>query len=81
MVFPNNDIKRWPAIKLAVNRTQSVMGRIKFLTISIITINIIKTVGVPWGSKWDNICLVFFIHPNIIKASQNVKDNGNVMVK
>jgi len=58
--FPNRDIRRCPAIKLAVNRTHKVMGRIKFLTNSIITINIIRGGGVPWGSRWDSICLMFF---------------------
>lgn len=77
--FPNKDIKRWPAIKLAVKRTQSVIGRIILLTISIMTINIIRRVGVPWGKRCASICLVFLIHPNIIKDSQKVRDKGRVI--
>jgi len=47
-----NLIKRCPATMLAANRTDSVIGRIKFLTNSIITIRGIKAPGVPVGTKW-----------------------------
>ncbi len=36
----------------------------------------IRTLGVPWGTKWESILLVFTVHPNIIRASQNVRDMG-----
>ncbi len=49
--FPRSDISRWPAIRLAVRRTHKVMGRIRLLTSSIITIKFIRGTGVPWGSK------------------------------
>jgi len=74
--FPNKDIRRCPAIKFAVSRTHKVIGRIMFLTSSIITMNIIRTLGVPWGTKWESILLVLLVHPNNIKASQNVRDIG-----
>jgi len=45
--FPNKVIKRCPAIKLAVSRTHKVMGRIRFLVISITTIKDISAAGVP----------------------------------
>jgi len=45
--FPKSDMSKCPAIKFAVNRTHNVIGRIMFLTSSIITINIIKEEGVP----------------------------------
>jgi len=79
--FPNKDMRRWPAMRLAVRRTHKVIGRIIFLTSSIMTINIIKVPGVPWGTKWDNMWFVFFNHPNSIKESQNVKDKGRVTVR
>ena len=41
--FPNSVINKCPAIKFAVNRTHNVMGRIRFLTNSIITIKDIRT--------------------------------------
>ncbi len=49
--LPSRDINRCPAIMFAVNRTHKVIGRIKFLTSSIITIKFINAIGVPWGSK------------------------------
>jgi len=47
----SNVSSKCPAIKFAVNRTHSVIGRIMFLTISIITINDTRAVGVPCGTK------------------------------
>lgn len=67
-LFPISDINRCPAIMFAVNRTANDPGRIILLILSIITINGIKTLGVPVGTKWQNIILVFFVHPNIIIA-------------
>jgi hypothetical protein len=45
--FPSRVISRCPAIRLAVSRTHKVIGRIMFLVSSIITINDIRTTGVP----------------------------------
>jgi len=78
--LPSKDIRRCPAIKFAVNRTHKVIGRIKLLTSSIITINIIKALGVPWGTKWDSMWFVFLVQPNNINDNQNVKDKGKVTV-
>jgi len=39
----------------AVRRTASVPGRIKLLIVSIITMNGISIVGVPWGTRCSNI--------------------------
>lgn len=36
-----------------------------FLIVSIQIIKGINIIGVPWGTKWLNIWLVFFSHPNI----------------
>jgi len=46
-LFPNRVNNRCPAIMFAVKRTASVPGRIRFLIVSIITINGINMVGVP----------------------------------
>lgn len=70
----NNVINKCPEIIFAVNRIQRVIGRIKLLIVSIITINGIKIIGVPWGIIWENIKLVFLIHINIIKPNHNGKD-------
>ena len=42
---------KWPATMLAANRTERVIGRIKFLIVSIRTIKGIKTLGVPRGTR------------------------------
>lgn len=44
-------ISRWPAVKLAVNRTPRARGRMNRLIVSIITRMGISAVGVPSGSK------------------------------
>lgn len=62
-VFPNNVNNKWPAIILAESRTAKVPGRITFLIVSIITIKGIRTEGVPWGTKWANICFELLIQP------------------
>ena len=46
-VFPNKVSNKCPAIIFAANRTASVPGRIKFLIVSINTINGMRTTGVP----------------------------------
>lgn len=55
IVFPNNAISKWPAIKFADRRTARAMGRIIFLVNSIITIIGIRMGGVPLGTKCLNI--------------------------
>jgi len=37
-----------------------------FLIVSMITIDGINMVGVPWGIKCSNMWLIFLIHPNSI---------------
>lgn len=78
-VFPNKVKSKWPAIILAASRIAKVPGRITFLMVSINTINGIKAKGVPWGTKWANICLVCLIHPNVIKVIHKGKDKDNVI--
>jgi len=60
---------------LAVRRTASVPGRIKFLIVSIITINGINIDGVPWGTSCSNIWLVFLIHRNNINLIHKGRAN------
>lgn len=81
IAFPRSDMSKWPAIMFAVSRTHRVTGRIKLLTSSIRTMKFIKGTGVPWGSKCDNMCLVFFIHPNIIMVIQDISERGRVTVR
>jgi hypothetical protein len=49
--FPSSVNKRWPATMLATNRMDSVIGRIKFLVISIRTIKFMSGRGVPSGTR------------------------------
>ena len=63
-------IRRCPAIILAASRTARVPGRIRFLMVSIITINGIRADGVPCGIKCASKLEVLFSQPNMIAASQ-----------
>lgn len=44
-------ISKWPAVRLAVNRTPKASGRINKLRVSIIIRTGIKGVGVPSGRR------------------------------
>jgi len=85
--FLNKFIKRCPATIFAVNRTDKVIGRIIFLTNSMITIKFIRVNGVPDGIIWIIICLDLYVQPwNIInshinKAVENEIDMWAVGVK
>jgi len=65
----------------AVKRTASVPGRIRFLIVSIININGINMVGVPWGTRCSNMWLVFLIHPNSINLTHKGKARVSVRIK
>jgi len=55
---------------LAASRIDSVIGRITFLTVSIITIIGIKNEGVPRGTRWANKLLYWKIIENSIVPNQ-----------
>ena len=84
---PNNVNNKWPATILAANRIDKVIGRMIFLTVSIITIIGIKNEGVPKGTRWANNLLYWkIIENNIVpnqigKARTNVIDKCLVLVK
>jgi hypothetical protein len=63
-LFPSKVSSKCPAVIFAVKRTASVPGRIILLIVSMITMNGINMVGVPWGTKCSNMWLVFLIHTN-----------------
>jgi len=54
-LFPSNVNNKCPAIMFAVNRTANVPGRIRLLIVSMMTINGISIVGVPWGTRCSNM--------------------------
>lgn len=78
--FPSKLISKCPATIFADKRTDKVIGRIKLLINSIITINGISITGVPKGTKWDNICLKLLIHPMRIKHIQHNKEEENEII-
>ena len=68
-----------PAIMFAANRTARVKGRITNLIVSINTINGIRAVGQPKGTRWANI-LLNFNHPIIINLNHSGKAKENVIL-
>lgn len=80
-LFPSSVNSRCPAIMFAVKRTASVPGRIRFLMVSMITMNGINMVGVPWGTKCSNMWFVFLIHPNSINLTHRGRANVSVSVR
>jgi hypothetical protein len=80
-LFPSRVSKRCPAIMFAVKRTASVPGRITFLIVSIHTMNGIRTVGVPCGTRCSNMWFVLLIHPNIMNLAHKGSASVNVIVR
>lgn len=74
----NNDRSKWPANILADSRIAKVHGRITFLIVSIITINLINNIGVFNGTKCLNICFEFLIHPYNMNVNHKVKDKDKL---
>lgn len=80
-MFPKSVRSKWPAIIFAASRTAKVPGRIIFLTVSIKTINGARVFGVPRGTKWANICLVWLNHPYTINETQKGSAKERVIAK
>lgn len=74
------DIKKCPAVILAVKRKHSVKGRTKILNVSTITIKFISAKGGPWGVKCTMARLKFLVLPITIDNSQALIARGTVMV-
>jgi len=75
-LFPRSVNSKWPAIILAVRRTANVPGRIRFLIVSMMTMNVISIVGVPCGTKCSNMWLVFnmnLIHKDRARVSVRIR--------
>lgn len=79
--LPKSVRRRCPAIILAASRTDRVIGRMRFLIISITTINGIRTGGVPVGTKWARNSVRLLISLNKIKASHRGSAKDNVIAK
>jgi hypothetical protein len=79
--LPRSDMSKCPAIRLAVSRTHNVIGRIRFLVISMATMKNMSGGGVPCGRRCVSMCFVFLVHPNSTTGIQSVNDSGRVVVK
>jgi hypothetical protein len=79
--LPKSVNKRWPAIMFAARRTESVMGRITFLTISITTMNGIRTGGVPLGTRCAKKFVILFTILYIINLTHKGNAKESVMAK
>lgn len=75
---PIKDINKWPAIILAVKRKVKAIGRIKFLSNSTNTINLIRAIGVPAGIRWFKKSTNDFNQLKLMIATQKVKAKGKV---
>ena len=71
-------IKICPAVMLAAKRTDKVIGRIIWLTLSINVMNCESAIGVPVGTIWARKLFKFFLMENIIKPSQKGRAILNV---
>lgn len=72
-------INKWPLIIFAINRTDNVIGRIRFLTVSMITMKELSKIGEPKGTKWVINLLNLF---NILKIiNLNHKGKARYIVK
>lgn len=66
------DRSRCPATMFAVSRTHRVIGRMRFLVISIITMKFIRGVGVPCGTRCVMTFFVCVVAPNSILVSHMI---------
>jgi len=74
--FDRSLINKCLATILADRRTERVIGRIKFLIISIVTIKFIRAIGVSIGVRCIIMCLKFFTHPYTMIEVQNRSEIG-----
>lgn len=79
--LPNKVRRRWPAIMLAVRRTDSVTGRMILLVSSIRTIKGIRAAGAPSGTRWAKNSVKLLVNLNMIKASHIGRARERVIAK
>jgi len=80
ILFLQRAIKICPAVIFAASRTERVIGRIIWLTVSIITINWDKARGVLKGTKCLKKWFIFLWNLKTIKHNQKGKANLNVNI-
>lgn len=79
--LPRRVNRRCPAIILAANRTESVIGRMMFLINSMITMNGIRTGGVPVGIKCAKNSVRLLIRLNKINPNHKGRAKDSVIVR
>lgn len=85
--LPKRVSNKWPATRLAANRTERVKGRMTFLISSISTIKGIKRGGVPVGTRpekkfWEFLIILKSMYPSHMgRARLTVIDMWPVGVK
>jgi len=77
---PSKVRRRCPAIIFAANRIARVRGRIRFLIVSMQTINDIRRGGVPCGTKWAIIWRILLIIPYIKKETHSGMAKVSVII-
>lgn len=80
IVPAHKDMRIWPAVMFAANRTDRVIGRIICLTLSITIINWDRGRGVLKGTRWLKKWLVLLVEPNKIKPNQKGRANERVNI-
>ena len=75
IISVNKWINKCPAIIFATNRTERVIGRIKFLTNSIKTKNGAKKKGLPSGTRWAKN-LWYLVNENNTFENHKAKAKG-----
>ena len=70
VALPRRESNRWPATMFAINRIESVMGRMMFLVISISTMKFINGVGVPSGTRCVIMDFASFLTDRRLIANQ-----------
>lgn len=80
IVFLQRAIKIWPAVMLAANRTDKVIGRIICLTVSIKTMNWERGRGVLKGTKCLKKWFEFLVELKIMNPNQKGNASLNVII-
>lgn len=80
-VDPSRDNSKCPAIMLAVSRTAKVMGRMRSLIVSMITIKGIRGAGVPWGVIWVIRSFEYLMAEKVIIPSHKDEENEKVNLR
>jgi len=77
---PSKVSRKCPEIMITVQRTAGVPGRIMLLIVSMVSIDGINTVGVPWGTECSNTRLIFLDCQNNIYLVRRARISVSVFL-